>query len=662
MRSALTSVEGMSPAAPIRSDEASAFDHAPLVEHALRTLEASAASDWAALASLVVRMPARLLRLLPGARAASGATPDAPLRDALELRLATSLQRLGAPLLQAWFLTEVIHPSEDGKGRTALFRAECARHLAIESRYPYPDEAFLAGLYAEYAPQPGWAAWLAAAPFSPALRDALGLLDLDDERLATAHPLVRLTHVSLRLIRDDWQENDGAALERLSGLSLATLACLRTDTAYLSGQSQMTDQDAKTGLGMVQTDGAARPQYVALRNAALDGLLRSAFDTGDVDSVGRRLQRGLDLFSLHPGTSVIVLHEADGRLLPLPLGIDREGESLIEELALRLDDPVSVVALAARSGQPTAWGLEGGSRSRSVADHHIARLFGRAGFDCMPLPGAHATAIFPHGKMHRQLDATSPLERLCAAASDAIRREQQRQRARTELEAAIGSRYLDRAKKLSHEAKNPLSVIRNYLDMLAQHHPSLTGLDEDVKLINSEIDRLADLLRRGGEALSSEAEPAQCRVGDVLSDLRSLYARPLFEDRGIQLEIRVASGLPAVAMAASRLKQVLINLFRNASEALLPGGRLSVVVPGQLISNGVNCVEIRIIDNGPGLPRERLAQLFSPSPSSKGGDHQGLGLHIVMDILQKSGAYILCRSQPGVGTSFQILVPVPESS
>lgn len=659
MRSALTPMEGMSPTAPIRPAAPLRLDQLPLIEQASRMLE-SPVPDWTALATLISRLPARLLRLLPTLGDMPDAVVSMPLRDALEARIAARLKALGPRLMHAWLLTEP-SPGTSTVDGARLFRAECARHLAMECRYPFPDEAFLAGLFDASGEIPGWSGWLEAAPFSPALRDALTLTDIDDERLLTAHPLVRLAHIARRLVRDDWQAH-AASLERLSGLSSATLACLRTDTTYLASFSG-SEADAVPPEAVIErTETYDSAHYTLLRNAALEGLLRNAFDITDIDEITARLRHGIDLFARQAQTRVIALHERDGRLRPLPLGMDREGEALIDELSLRLDDPVSVVALAARSGLPTAWGLEGATRSRSLADQHIGRLFGATGFDCLPMPDVEAIAIFARGGVRRELDAISPLERLCAAASAAIRREQRRQHATAELEASITARYLDRARKLSHEAKNPLSVIRNYLDVMAQRHPSISGLGDEVGAINTEIDRLADLIREGGEALPTETEPARCQVGDVLTDLRRLYARPLFEDRGIQFEVRIASGLPAVAIAASQLKQVLINLFRNASEALLPGGRLSVVIPGQLISNGVNCVEIRIIDNGPGLPRERLVQLFSPAPSSKGGEHQGLGLHIVMDILQKSGAYILCRSQPGVGTSFQLLVPVPESS
>lgn len=68
-------------------------------------------------------------------------------------------------------------------------------------------------------------------------------------------------------------------------------------------------------------------------------------------------------------------------------------------------------------------------------------------------------------------------------------------------------------------------------------------------------------------------------------------------------------------------------------------------------------MEIRLIDNGPGIPAERLANLFEPRPSHKPG-HQGVGLSICRELLSAWQASIVCRSQPGTGTSFQLFIPL----
>ncbi len=174
------------------------------------------------------------------------------------------------------------------------------------------------------------------------------------------------------------------------------------------------------------------------------------------------------------------------------------------------------------------------------------------------------------------------------------------------------------------------------------------------------------LLRAGavltGYALDPPTKPNLFSLCEVEGRMRSIYGDALFRERGIQLELRAAKDLPAAAMPASALKQVLLNLFRNASEALLPGQRLVVSASSQVTVDGQASLEIRLVDNGPGLPPERAADLFASRTSAEGDRHQGVGLTLVREILSQWGATILCRSQASSGTSFQLFLPLEQSS
>ena len=179
-------------------------------------------------------------------------------------------------------------------------------------------------------------------------------------------------------------------------------------------------------------------------------------------------------------------------------------------------------------------------------------------------------------------------------------------------------------------------------------------------LLNAELDRIDKLMRSASSLPLDSAEIARCAVPELLLDMRSIYGEALFAERGIHLELRAARDLPPAAVPASALKQVLLNLFRNASEALLPGQRLAVSALSQVTVDGRASLEIRLVDNGPGLPPERASAPFMPNPSAKGSGHQGLGLTVVREILAQWGATILCRSQPATGTRFQIFLPLEQ--
>ena len=99
-----------------------------------------------------------------------------------------------------------------------------------------------------------------------------------------------------------------------------------------------------------------------------------------------------------------------------------------------------------------------------------------------------------------------------------------------------------------------------------------------------------------------------------------------------------------------------MNLVKNAAEALPEGGRIHLATRDRIHKNGAFFVELRIGDNGPGLPERVLNGLFTPVASAKPG-HAGLGLSIVKQLLDQLGAEISCASSPEAGTRFQILLP-----
>ncbi len=105
------------------------------------------------------------------------------------------------------------------------------------------------------------------------------------------------------------------------------------------------------------------------------------------------------------------------------------------------------------------------------------------------------------------------------------------------------------------------------------------------------------------------------------------------------------------------LKQILVNLIKNAIEALsATGGRIEIANRGHVNRERRLYLELVVSDTGPGLSREVLANLFSAVKSTKEGPHHGLGLSIVHSLVKKLNGHIACRSGK-TGTSFEILLP-----
>ena len=220
--------------------------------------------------------------------------------------------------------------------------------------------------------------------------------------------------------------------------------------------------------------------------------------------------------------------------------------------------------------------------------------------------------------------------------------------------------FHQRLRKLVHEVSNPLTVIRNRLELLALHHPDAQPLQDETRLLGAELDRIDSLLRRAA-GLAADDEAAHCDVRSVLADMRAMYEEPLFAARGIGFELHEGGDTGRAAMPADALRQVLLNLWLNAAEALQPGERLSVAVaPTQLA--GRACLEIRLNDNGPGLSAERAHDPFGLHGSAKGGRHRGVGLAVVKEILDRWQASIRHHSHDGAGTCFRLFLPLVQTS
>ena len=650
------------------------LDLQPQTDGALTILRLLAASspNWPEVALVVARDPALSLALLLAQPLAEG-----ELADGLNSVLRHRLERIGTDLLRAWLIG--LGNTNTHCGATpdrALLRAECALHLAIETRYARPDEAYLAGLWRGFASTVKHSDALGDAGTAtgrsqharslsrlvedcglPAsLGDALELSTVMDEQLAGAHPLLAIIVAAERLAQPQWQAHL-PEVAALCGLDPGVLSSMRTDVAYIVSGHAAYPPPPPAGHESRLPATVLDDPY---RSAGMLGLLTAAFVDLDPRQVADRLAIACPLFGLHTLPAMLAADD-QGMLRPILPTPTPKVAALIEELQLRLDDDTSLVALCARSEQTTHFVAQGDRPGRSLADWQVARWLGHAGLCCLPLTTNGQPMVALVGIDHTDAPGNELRWRYAALLGAAARSLRSALRQRDEIaarETALQQRFRDHVRKITHEVTNPLTVLKSRLEMLGLQRPEDVPLQDEMTLLNAELDRIDNLLRGASDLPLATVEAARCKVPELLLDMRSIYGDPLFSQRGIQLELRAAKGLPAAAIPPSALKQVLLNLFRNASEALLPGQRMVVSASSQVMVDGRASLEIRLVDNGPGLPLDRTGDLFSPRASSKGGTHQGVGLSVVREILSQWGATILCRSQPGSGTSFQIFLPL----
>jgi len=207
---------------------------------------------------------------------------------------------------------------------------------------------------------------------------------------------------------------------------------------------------------------------------------------------------------------------------------------------------------------------------------------------------------------------------------------------------------------MAHEIRNPLAAIVNATALLTDD----AGLTRDertatVEALRTEARRLnrilSDFLRyaRPQEARRTPGDIREVvqHVGSLIRDDRSRAAR-------VDVRVALDPSVPRFAFDRDQVTQVLWNVALNGVEAMNGRGRLSLEVARR---NGD--VALAVSDTGPGIPRERLDQLFQPFASGK-PDGSGLGLSIAERIVAAHGGRIEIDSEPGRGTRVTLLFPL----
>jgi signal transduction histidine kinase len=215
--------------------------------------------------------------------------------------------------------------------------------------------------------------------------------------------------------------------------------------------------------------------------------------------------------------------------------------------------------------------------------------------------------------------------------------------------AAIGRM----AAHVTHEVRNPLSSIGLNVEMLEEELVGKIGAEagELLRAIHREIEHLTAITEeylRVARLPNPQLEPEH--LGDITRSTVE-FVRPEFQAAGIALDIDVPAGLPLIALDEGQIRQVLINLLKNAREAQPGGGRVSVSLAAD--DGGV---VVRVRDEGPGIPDDQRQRMFDLFYTTKTGG-TGLGLPLSQQIVVAHGGVIRCDSTPGAGTVFELCFP-----
>ncbi len=229
--------------------------------------------------------------------------------------------------------------------------------------------------------------------------------------------------------------------------------------------------------------------------------------------------------------------------------------------------------------------------------------------------------------------------------------ERQRELVRSERLAAVGKM----AAMITHEIRNPLSSIGLNTELLEEEIGDHSAEARELcRAIHREVDRLTAITE---EYLARARFPTSKlvteRVNPIVTSLVD-FVREDLAARGVELEMELAPGDPVARLDAAQIRQCLINLVRNATDAVVAAGGGKVSVTTRLMGARV---EIAVSDTGIGIPADMLPKLYDPFFTTKEGG-SGLGLALTQQIIHDHGGDLKVESTVGRGTTFTVSVPV----
>ncbi|MCD4742478.1 MAG: hypothetical protein K8R67_08405 [Desulfobacteraceae bacterium] len=215
---------------------------------------------------------------------------------------------------------------------------------------------------------------------------------------------------------------------------------------------------------------------------------------------------------------------------------------------------------------------------------------------------------------------------------------------------------------VAHEIGNPLGIVLGYLELLKQKNISekdkegfLNRSEKEIQRIDKIIKQLLNLSRK------SQTEYMPNSVHEIITEtINILKIQPVFSTIDLKLELEAVN--ETIISDSDQLKQVFINIILNAGDAILfkkHGQGIITITTTEIEGKYHSSLEIKIFDNGPGISKEDLVQIFDPFYTTKEpGAGTGLGLWVSYMIIDGINGSIQADSVEGEGTTFIIRLPL----
>ena len=663
------------------------------------------------LASLIAKDPGITSKIF------AVANSSAYHRSGVKLGLEQALSVIGTDMVKTLVISESVFQIFNNFSRAnstdlrsfwkhSLSAAVIAREIATRMQYPHVEEAYLAGLLHDV----GRLALLAAAPkeyaasFNAADDASLCALEqrtlqvthaeagawiierwhLDSfladsvlyhhetmARVGNAHPLIRI--VVLAHLLSSHRPEEVAVIEAglLCGIDAAALteisthAVLQVHTAAdhlgidLTGLDDLENAQAPL---RPPVDPVQERLSEEVRNLVLASNIGRTFSgrQSEDDLLETVLRSARILFGFTDAVS-LQMDDTGQFLVGRAIGVAHQR---LTEFSVALDSD-SALALAATACRPAYVRRSG--KLLSVGEEQLLRMLASSALVILPLASAgRCSAVLVGGIGQIELSQLQQRERFlqafAAQASSALIAMANARSDSDQRLASAAMEYRDASRRVAHEVNNPLAIIKNYLSVLDAKLLRQEPVAGEMSILNEEIDRVGQIVNSMADLQLTQAHAGRgSDVNQIAESVVQLFQNTASVPATVRIMARLQDHPGEIAAGSDVVRQILMNLLKNAVEAMpVPiGGKIEIANRGIAHRDGKLYLALSIRDNGPGIPNDILATLFTPGRSTKSGPNRGQGLAIVNALVRQIDGMITCRSNKD-GTSFELLLPIPK--
>lgn len=453
----------------------------------------------------------------------------------------------------------------------------------------------------------------------------------------------------------------------------------RLEQIAIEAENEVSEMAKSMGINMddIADEHTETSLTAEIKNFSLFyGTLQNFLKARDVDSVLTAAQNGLKIIFNIQRVFYFLFEEKKNILTGLCAASDKS-HKIIKSIALPMANTSSLLVKCVKEQRVQNTLEVDPDHKFSISDIQITRLIKAEGLYCIPIYSSEATfgvMVLGVDKEKAKIlgDNRGLVDLFSKQMGVCIQGIRFHSEYAQELHEKKMEAYSTLTDKVIHEVNNPLAIIKNYIETLRLKLPDRHPAQDEIVVIGEEMNRVSELLDR----LKSFSSPRiggfeSMDINQLCQSILEILKKSILLPRQIEIITSMDPETPHIKTDRNGIKQILINLVKNAAEAMEAGGKIWVStkflpesakimidekkrIPGN--------VEIIVADNGPGIDESIRKTLFDPYVTTKKeGSNSGLGLSIVHSIVRDLNGIIRCESKPGKGTRFIVTLPVSSS-